>query len=111
MKPRHAAAFALVLSACAASRNNPELKGWVGQPESKLIASWGAPDETATLADGGKIDTWTTGWEGLQDQFGHRRPMTCRKMFTIDANGTVSRWKLVDCPAQVLSEIKNASSN
>jgi hypothetical protein len=86
------------------------MKDWSGWPESKLIASWGAPDQTTTLADGGKIDTWTMQWEGLQDQLGHRRPITCRKMFTINASGTVSRWKLADCPVSELYPVDNSDN-
>jgi len=86
MRLRHAAALALVvLSACATSSL---MNGWVGKPESQLLAAWGKPDKDAALAGGGKVDTWVrTDW--LHD---------CEKTFTIDPKGTIVGWSDSDCP-------------
>lgn len=67
------------------------MKSWVGVPESRLLASWGAPDRTAALSDGGKVDTWLTDWN---DEDGMH---TCRKTFTVDAEGKVVHRSWFDC--------------
>ena len=67
------------------------MKSWVGVPESRLLASCGAPDRTAALSDGGKVDTWLTDWN---DEDGMH---TCRKTFTVDAEGKVVHRSWFDC--------------
>ena len=67
------------------------MKSWVGVSESRLIASLGAPDRTAALSDGGKVDTWLTDWN---DKDGMH---TCRKTFTVDSEGNVVRRSWFDC--------------
>jgi len=91
MNPRHAAALALVFLASACTTTSTVMKSWVGDSESKLLASWGAPDRTATLPDGGRVDTWVSTWSnnyGLQ---------TCRKTFTVNSEGIVTQWSYSDC--------------
>jgi hypothetical protein len=92
MKFRHAAALALVVLFGACTTQKSVMASWVGQPESHLLASWGAPDRTAVLADGGKVDTWVTTWN--DNYYGLH---TCRKTFTLDAEGKVVKWAYSDC--------------
>ena len=90
MKLRHAAAVALVvcLDGCT---TKAAMNSWIGRPESQLIASWGAPDKTGSFPDGRKVDTWITTWS---DDFGLH---TCRKVFTVSAQGTVLKSEYSDC--------------
>ena len=77
------------LGACATTTS--VMKSWVGQPEAQVLASWGAPDRTAALPDGSKVDTWVTTWNndyGLQ---------TCRKTFTVDSEGKIIKWSYSNC--------------
>jgi hypothetical protein len=91
---RNIAVLALVflLSACATtSTRNDVIKGWIGVPESRLLASLGAPDRTAALSDGGKVDTWLTDWNDREGMH------TCRRTFTVDSRGKVIHQSLFDC--------------
>jgi hypothetical protein len=90
MKLRHVAAFALVLCLDACTTKSA-MNSWIGRPESQLLASWGAPDRTARFPDGRKVDTWVTTWS---DDFGLH---TCRKTFTVGAEGTVLKSEYSDC--------------
>lgn len=95
MNPRHVAAFAIVFlsSACATTSSRSDvIRGWVGVPESRLLTSWGVPDRTATLSDGGKVDTWLTDWKDKEGMH------TCRKSFTVDSEGNVVQQSWFDCP-------------
>lgn len=99
MNLHHAAALALVIFFSACTTTKSVMKSWVGQPESQLLASWGAPDRTAALPDGGKVDTWVTVWNnsyGLQ---------TCRKTFTLDGDGTVTQWSYSGCAEAPLATL------
>jgi hypothetical protein len=81
-----------LLSACATtSTRNDVIKSWIGVPESRLLASWGAPDRTAALSDGRKVDTWLTDWNDREGMH------TCRKTITVDLNGKVVHLSLFDC--------------
>lgn len=91
MKPRYAAA--LVLAVCLdACTTKSAMNSWIGRPESQLLASLGAPDNTARFPDGGKVDTWVTTWN--DDYWGLH---TCRKTFTVNAEGTVVDSAYTDC--------------
>jgi len=80
------------LSACTTTSATSEVMSkWVGVPEARLLASWGAPDRTAALSDGRKVDTWLTDWN---DKDGMH---TCRKTFTVDSKGKVVHESWFDC--------------
>ena len=94
MNPRYIAAFALLFlsSSCATtSTTRAVTKGWVGISESQLLASWGEPDRTAALSDGGRVDTWLTDWNAEDGMH------TCRETFTVDSKGKVVRRSSFDC--------------
>jgi hypothetical protein len=79
-------------SACTTtSTTGDAMSKWVGAPEARLLASWGAPDGTAALSDGRKVDTWLTDWN---DKDGMH---TCRKTFTVDSAGKVVHESWFDC--------------
>src|ERR1700756_5617440 len=75
---------AILLGGCATT--SATMKSWVGAPEDELVASWGAPDTTATLPDGNKLDTWVT---KPTNQSGVH---VCAKAFTVDSQGKVTQW-------------------
>ena len=96
MKRRHAAVLALVVLFGACATQKSVMESWVGKPESDLLARWGAPDRTAEISNGGKVDTWVTEWNnnyGLQ---------TCRKTFTMDGDGIVVQWAYSGCAGDSL---------
>jgi len=119
MKPRRAAALALVfsvlcfLSSACGTTTSDDMKKWVDAPESRLLASWGAPDNTAALPDGGKVDTWVTSWNIGNDLH------TCRKTFTVDSEGRITNWSDSDCDFDgglmswlgLMGAIRSAQSN
>jgi hypothetical protein len=79
-------------SACTTTSATSDVMGrWVGVPEARLLASLGAPDRTAALSDGRKVDTWLTDWN---DKDGMH---TCRKTFTVNSEGKVVHESLFDC--------------
>src|ERR1700722_12737143 len=97
MRPRYVTVLAMLFSACTTQKS--VMRSWVGQPESQVLASWGAPDRTAALSDGGKVDTWVSTWNnnyGLQ---------TCRKSFTVNSQGIVTQWSFSDCSDPPLAEL------
>jgi len=68
------------------------MSSWVGEKSDNLLASWGAPDSTIQLDNGGKVLTWTT-LEG-----GGEYPLrTCRKSFTVNSSGIIESWSYSDC--------------
>jgi len=80
------------LSACTTTNTTSDVMSkWIGVPEARLLASWGAPDRTAALSDGRKVDTWFTDWN---DKDGMH---TCRKTFTVDLEGKVVHESWFDC--------------
>ena len=80
------------LNACTTTSATSEVMSkWVGVSEARLLASLGAPDRTAALSDGRKVDTWLTDWN---DKDGMH---TCRKTFTVDSEGKVVHESWFDC--------------
>src|SRR5437879_4213359 len=86
-----------ILSACTTTDN--VMKSWMGQPESKLLARWGAPDSLRELPDGTKVYTWKRIW---YDQAGY--PQQGRQTFTVDAAGFVKSWSYENLPKVVLKQ-------
>ena len=91
MKPRHATALALAMILTGRTTTGADMSAWVGKPESELLSSWGAPDSSAPLVEGGKVDTWVTNWNSGYNL------RTCRKSFTIDNQGNIARYSFSDC--------------
>jgi hypothetical protein len=94
------AAVALSIAAALACASPPstgpsyaeQLSRWEGGNEADLVSSWGMPQQTHVLADGGRVIEYRrTG--------GDAGPCTTR--FTLDKSGTVVRWWYagVGCPA------------
>jgi len=92
--------LAAALAGCATTANYEKiLASWVGSNVDMLIASWGPPQSSADLSNGGKVlkyfssnTTVTT-----QNYFGVwvSTPQTysCQTLFTIDASGVITKWK------------------
>jgi hypothetical protein len=88
------------LSPCSAARvrdlpqrmyyHKTVMQSWVEQP-NRSCSRRGAPDRTAPLADGGRVDTWVSTWSN------DRVMQTCRKTFTANPEGTVTQWTYTDC--------------
>ncbi len=72
------------------------MKSWVGESESKLVSRWGAPDASVQTGDGKRVVTWKTLWNSSGNLY------TCRRSFTIGAEGKVERWSYSGCPGYQL---------
>ena len=72
------------------------MREWVGQQESDLISSWGAPDSIAELKHGTKVCTWKKIWN---DNSGVRQG---RQSFTINAEGKVIKSSYEGMPPVML---------
>src|SRR5690242_19665941 len=78
------------LAACssAPSRTNPgvyeaALQQWVGRSETELINSWGVPDKSQLLSQGGQV---------LEYDTRDGKNVTCSTLFTSNLTGTIERW-------------------
>jgi hypothetical protein len=60
-----------------------QLSRWEGESEAHLITTWGMPQQTHVLADGGRIVEYRTSGEDER---------TCTTRFTLDPSGTIVRW-------------------
>lgn len=76
--------------ACASSSDAPG--SWMGRRGSELETRWGPPHDSAELSDGRSVQTWLTDWT---DRYGTH---TCRRTFTINAEGRIERWSFTNCP-------------
>ena len=67
-----------------------EVSRWTGEKEAELVTSWGMPQRTHVLADGGRIIEYRTAGEDEG---------SCTTRFTLDKSGMiVSTWyNGVDC--------------
>src|SRR5262245_2417130 len=78
-----AAGLALGLACAAPPPNYPEqLSRWQGESEADLVSTWGMPQSTHVLADGGRV------LEYRETDDGER----CTTRFTLDSSGTIMRW-------------------
>lgn len=64
---------------------------WVGAPESRLVNSWGPPDQVYTSPDGERILTWKT------IQSNKYKTWVCKKSFTIGEDGNIKTWRYENC--------------
>jgi hypothetical protein len=91
---RDAAALICVLAAlagCSSSstaRYTPAayeavLQQWTGRSETDLINSWGVPDRSQLLSQGGQV---------LQYDTRDKDKVTCTTLFTSNLTGTIERW-------------------
>lgn len=81
----------LYITGCSASLDT-KMQSWVGEEESKLLSTAGAPDTAIDTNDGKKVLTWKNMWT---DNRGNIH--TCRRSFTISENGKVEKWSYSDC--------------
>jgi hypothetical protein len=80
------------LAACSSSssvRYTPAayeavLQQWTGRSETDLINSWGVPDRSQLLSQGGQVLQYDT-----RDSKDH---VTCNTLFTTNLTGTIERW-------------------
>jgi hypothetical protein len=86
------AAAALALAAALACASPPppsgpsypeQLSRWEGGNEADLVSSWGMPQKTHVLADGGRVIEYRR--KGADEA-------PCTTRFTLDKSGTVVRW-------------------
>lgn len=87
---RRIAAVAAGIAATLACASTPPPSGypeqvsrWEGGSEADLISTWGMPQNTHVLADGGRIIEYRNSGED-------ESPCTTR--FTLDPSGTIVRW-------------------
>lgn len=81
--------FAFLLTSCTSTKS--VMEGWLWHKESELVSAWGAPDASLDTRDGVRVLTWESNW----GQYGQN---TCRKSFTVDASGTITRYSFSGCP-------------
>ncbi|WP_283744761.1 hypothetical protein [Sideroxydans sp. CL21] len=82
------AAIALVLSGCTTNRSNVD--PWVGHKISEVESEFGVPTSSSDSGDGLRVITW---------EFANPRRTTniCRKSFTVDGAGIISRSSFSGC--------------
>jgi hypothetical protein len=84
-----AATAAVAALACASPPSDPGptyqelVSRWRGESEAELVTSWGMPEKTHVLADGGRIIEYRS--EGEDET-------SCTTRFTLDATGRIVRW-------------------
>lgn len=61
-----------------------QLSRWEGGNEADLVSSWGMPQKTHVLADGGRVIEYRR--SGGEDEG------ACTTRFTLDPSGTIVRW-------------------
>jgi len=81
--------FVFILSGC--NRLAKVMDSWKGAPESRLINSWGPPDQVYTSPNGERILTWKT------IQSNKYKTWVCKQSFTIDVDGNVRTWRYSNC--------------
>jgi hypothetical protein len=82
------------LAGCASSsatRYSPAayeavLQQWTGRSETDLINSWGVPDRSQLLSQGGQVLQYDA-HEGKD-----KDKVTCTTLFTSNLTGTIERW-------------------
>lgn len=76
------------------------MQRWVGQDEAALVSKWGAPDRSATLANGAKVVTWLTTYNGAgMDEA--PQMVQCKRSFTVSGTGKVEAWSSDGCPKYI----------
>ncbi len=59
-----------------------EVSRWNGEKEAELVTSWGMPQKTHVLADGGRIIEYRSTGEGEDES-------SCTTRFTLDKGGKI----------------------
>lgn len=67
------------------------LEGWTGHRKDELTQTWGAPDQELSGEDGGERLVYSYDWA---DRYGS---YTCRRVFVVDAGGTIQSWSSYQC--------------
>ena len=83
------AAF-LSVAACVSydDYGQERMEAWLGQPASLAFATWGEPDRTVDLDDGGRTYIWlSTGTTSA----------VCRESLRVDSDGVVQAWYRSGC--------------
>ena len=82
-----AAGIAAILGCASLPPSGPsyreQLSRWEGQSEADLVTTWGMPQETHVLADGGRI---------LEYRYSGEDESSCTTRFTLDRSGKIVRW-------------------
>ncbi len=85
MKRVWMAALASAASGCLLLDPAESTRVWVGRTGDDVIRQWGAPTETAMLADSSRVMTW------------RERGGSCARSFTVDKGGVVQHWRITGC--------------
>ncbi len=81
----------LAIQSVAVAGNKSTMASWVGQAEEELIAAWGAPTRSVTLANGTRVHTW-------ESPYGRNGQRLCRQSFTLSNAGRILSFSLQGCP-------------
>lgn len=79
----------LILPGC--NRLAKVMDSWKGAPESRLVNSWGPPDQVYVSPNGERILTWRT------IQSNKYKTWVCKQSFTIGEDGNVRTWRYKNC--------------
>lgn len=83
----------LLLSACATEQNYRNgLDTWINSSEDNLIGTWGVPDQTYTMNNGGKLVTYNK-VNGMVFRFGAAIPVGCKTTFQVSTSHIVESYK------------------
>ena len=83
---------------------NDAMQSWVGSSESELVSSWGVPNGSYQNKDGTIVLTWQQYWE-TQLSYGY-----CKKIFLVDPQGVIRKWKYDSCATQIAGKTVPAST-
>ena len=81
--------FVILFVGCVYQKST--MDSWLGSKESDLLGKWGAPNAKMDTREGDRVLTWETPWG--------RDHNLCRKSFTIDESGIITRYAYSGCSA------------
>lgn len=79
----------LLLAACATTgKYKVALNSWVGASADRLVSSWGPPDSSYRLSDGGQVLQYSRGGNVQMPGYTYTTPQTTYENGTASAYGT-----------------------
>ncbi len=80
---------AILLAGCATTANYEAiLRSWVGQPVDNLVSSWGAPQSSFKLSNGGQVLEYSNQRNMQMPGYSYTTPQTTYQNGTVSAYGS-----------------------
>jgi len=80
---------ALLLTSCATTANYEAiLNSWLGQPVDNLVSSWGPPQSSFTLSNGGQVLEYSDQRNMQMPGYSYTTPQTTYQSGTVSAYGS-----------------------